>query len=368
MSFSAKAAVLHKACEKMEIQPIEIEAPRADEVLVEIEACGICHTDLVMLGGYWPAPLPAVFGHEGAGRVVSVGPDVTGLQPGDPVILSYASCGSCPSCDSAKPAYCHEFIPRNFGVARPDGSSAFSSEDGHRVSSHFFGQSSFATHTVAPQRNIVKVPDDIPLEILAPLGCGIQTGAGSILNSFNVQAGSTVLIIGAGAVGISAAMAAKIAGAQSIIAMDLLESRLTLAQELGATHTLLSDGRPVPELLASIGITGVDYILDTAGVPSIINEAVTTLNIRGVLGLSAGYPPEEVMKVDFTFMMFGGRRIQGIIEGDASPQDFIPTLISYYRQGLFPFDRLIEHFAFADINEAVAACQSGRVIKPVLRM
>ena len=232
----------------------------------------------------------------------------------------------------------------------------------------FFGQSSFSTHVIAPIRNIVKAPSDIPLDILAPLGCGIQTGAGSILNALKVQAGSVVLVLGAGAVGISAIMAARIAGAHSIIALDLSESRLALAKELGATHSLCSDGSTISDLLKSINIDGADYILDTTGVPDVVNDAVWSLNIRGKLGLSAAYPHDKMMEINFASMMIGGRKVQGIVEGSAVPQEFIPKLISYYRQGMFPFDRLIEHFAFSDINEAIEACESGRVIKPVLCM
>ena len=367
MSLSANAAVLNEISGKFTIQPIEVEEPRVDEVLIEIAACGICHTDLVVSKGALSVPTPVVLGHEGAGKIVSVGSAVTSVAVGDPVILSYSSCGNCGACTSHQDPYCNEFMPRNFSAARTDGSTAFSSK-GEKIHSHFFGQSAFSTHIVAPARNVVKAPTDIDLDILAPLGCGIQTGAGSILNELKVQADSVVLILGAGAVGISAVMAARIAGARSIIAIDLSEARLALAQELGATHTVRSDGRSVSELLASININGADYILDTTGVPALVNDAVSSLNIRGVIGLSAAYPHEQMMEVDFASMMIGGRRVQGIVEGSAVPQDFIPKLISYYRQGLFPFDRLIEHFSFSDINEAVEACESGRVIKPVLRM
>ena len=308
-----------------------------------------------------------VLGHEGAGIVVAAGAAVTSVQKGDAVILSYASCGSCRSCASHEPAYCHEFMPRNFGATRSDGSSALSSS-GDKIHSHFFGQSSFATHAVVPERNVVKAPSDIPLDRLAPLGCGIQTGAGSILNSLKVQAGASVLVMGAGAVGISAIMAARIAGAATIVALDLSESRLALAKELGATDVLAADGRSVSELLASINLNGVDYVLDTTGVPALVNDAFSALNIRGVIGLSAGYPHEDSLDVNLSSTMLFGRRVQGIIEGDSVPQDFIPKLISYYRQGLFPFDRLIESFPFAEINEAIDACASGRVVKPVLRI
>ena len=367
MNLVANAAVLNQTSGELTIQAVDVDKPNADEVLVEIAACGICHTDLVIRDGALPVPLPVVLGHEGAGRVIATGSAVTAVAIGDPVILSYSSCGNCSSCKSHQAPYCQEFVARNFGATRADGTTSLSSNS-KKIHSHFFGQSAFATHVVTPIRNVVKAPADLPLDILAPLGCGIQTGAGSILNEIKVQAGSAVLVMGAGAVGMSAIMAARIAGAKTIIALDLSESRLNLAQELGASHTLLADNRSVTELLKSINIAGVDYILDTTGVPVLVNDAVSSLNVRGAIGLSAAYPHDQMMQIDFSTTMLKGQRVQGIVEGGAVPQNFLPKLISYYRQGVFPFDRLIEHFPFKNINEAMKAAESGRVIKPVLRM
>lgn len=367
MKFQAQAAVLREPAGKMKIEPVEVCEPMENEVLVEIAACGICHTDMVMRDGHLPIPVPVVLGHEGAGHVVAVGSAVTNVKPGDPVIMSFASCGTCPSCVSHDPAYCHEFFPLNFFAKRPDGSTALSAQ-GQPVHSHIFGQSAFATHAIAPARNVVKAPADLPLKRLAPLGCGIQTGAGAVLNSLNVQAGSSVLVMGAGAVGMAAIMAARIAGAQSIIALDLSQTRLDLSRELGATHALLSDGRPVSELLRAAGLSGVDYAIDTTGVPALLSQALMALNARGVLGLVAAYPPGVTLSAELAYLMSGGRRIQGIVEGSSDPQDFIPKLIAYHRRGLLPFDRLIEFFPFSAINEAIEAGESGRVIKPVVTM
>ena len=367
MNIKARAAVLNEISGKLTIQDIDVSEPNADEVVVEITACGICHTDLAIRDGALPVPLPVVLGHEGAGHVIAVGSAVSGVAIGDPVMLSYGSCGNCSACVSQQTPYCQDFVIKNFSASRADNTTAFSAA-GKKIHSHFFGQSAFSTHAVVPIRNVVKAPTDIPLEILAPLGCGIQTGAGSVLNELNVRAGSTILVMGAGAVGTAAIMASRIAGAARIIALDIAQSRLELAQELGATDALMSDGRPISELLASINIEGVDYILDTTGVPSLVNDAVGSLNIRGVFGLAAAYPHHQMMEIDFATMMLKGQRIQGIVEGGAVPQDFLPKLIAYYRQGLFPFDRLIKQFDFEQINEAIAACESGETIKPVLCM
>jgi len=367
MACSAKAAVLKQYSEELHIQPIEVSEPRDDEVLVEINACGVCHTDLIILEGRLSTPLPVVLGHEGAGTVVSVGSLVTHVQPGDAVILSYSSCGSCRSCDHKEPAYCRDFMQLNFGVQRTDGSTGFSS-NGRPLHSHFFGQSAFSTHVLTPVRNVVKAPLDISLETLAPLGCGIQTGAGAVLNELEVRPHSSILVMGAGALGLSAIMAAGICKAEKIVALDLSEDRLALAKELGATHIIKTDGRSVSDLTSRLGIDAYDYILDTTGVPDLVNQAASLLDVRGALGVCAAYPHEVDLQMELSSLMIGGRRVLGIVEGNSVPQTFIPELIDYYRDGKFPFDRLIEFFEFDDINLAFDACKSGKVIKPVIRI
>ncbi|WP_425531532.1 NAD(P)-dependent alcohol dehydrogenase [Kordiimonas marina] len=365
---AAKAAVLRQHQGAMKIEPVEISSPGPGEVLVKIKACGICHTDMVMRDGLLPVPTPVVLGHEGAGEVVEVGDGVTHVCPGDHVVMSFASCGGCPSCVEHDPAYCHQFFPLNFFAVRPDGTTAITA-GGEPVHSHVFGQSSFATYAVASGTNVVKVPADLPLEVLAPLGCGIQTGVGAVLNSLDVRAGSSVLVMGTGAVGMSAIMAARIAGAARILAMDLSADRLALASELGATDILHPDGKKaVLELVQGAGLEGVDYIVDTTGVPPLLAQAVPALNIRGVLGLVAAYPPGEKLDVEMAFMMSGGRRIQGVVEGSSDPQDFIPKLIAWYRSGLLPIDRMMKFYDFADISTAIEDGESGKVIKPVLVM
>ena len=235
-TISARAAVLRSSDAPFRIERVNIEAPRSDEVLVRLAATGICHTDMVMRDQALPTPLPVVLGHEGAGIVEAVGADVTHVRPGDHEVLAFNSCGHCASCDDHAPAYCVEFAPRNFMGSRPDGTSPLSGEGG-LIHANIFGQSSFATHAIARDRNTVKVSSDAPLERLGPLGCGIMTGAGAVMNALRVRAGSTIAIFGTGAVGLSAIMAAKAVGAATIIAIDINESRLDLARELGATHT-----------------------------------------------------------------------------------------------------------------------------------
>jgi aryl-alcohol dehydrogenase len=357
------AAVAPAKAQPFVAGPIEIEEPRADEVLVRLVATGICHTDLAFRD-MLPWDRPVVLGHEGAGIVERVGRDITGLAPGDPVVLTFDSCGRCVRCARGKPSYCEHFRPRNFGGSRPDGSSALARAAGP-LAGHFFGQSSFAGHAIATARNAITVSADAPLELLGPLGCGILTGAGAVLNSLAVSAGSSVAVFGAGAVGISGIMAARVAGAATIIAVDVKPRRLALATELGATHTVnASEGDPV-ERIRSLTRGGADFAIDTTGVPEALREAVVSLAPLGICGVIAG--SETPMTLPWRDVHYG-RTVRGIIEGDAIPSEFIPLLIELHRQGRFPFDRLVRFYPLAQINEAARDSLSGETIKPVLRL
>lgn len=368
MTCQARAAVLRAHSDPMTIEPVTLASPRPDEVLVKIAGVGICHTDMVMRDGLLPLPRPVVLGHEGAGRVLAVGSAVTDLVPGDHVALSFSSCGHCPSCDVHAPAYCHSWVPLNFFGARADGSTAITGRDGQPVHSHVFGQSSFATHAVVNRRNAVKVDRDLPIELLGPLGCGIMTGAGAVLNALEVREGGSIAVIGVGAVGLSAVMAAKIASASTIVAIDRHASRIDLARELGATHGVVADGRGIAEIVASLGIAGLDYALDTTGVVPLIEQAIAALAPRGEMALVAAFAPGARIGIDATHVMSGGRVVRGVVEGGADPQAFIPRLLGYHRAGRLPFDRLIRTYAFSDILTAIADGEEGRVVKPVLLM
>jgi aryl-alcohol dehydrogenase len=325
---------------------------------------------MVMRDQLVPVPQPVVLGHEGAGIIEAVGEGVSGLAVGDHVILSFASCGQCSSCHDHAPAYCHSWFPLNFGGMRADGSTALTDAKGAIVHSHVFGQSAFATHAVVPASNAIKVDAALPLNILGPLGCGIQTGAGAALKALQVRPNSSVAIIGAGAVGISAIMAAaNIAKAAIVAAIDINAGRVALSCELGATHGFDPSEGSYAELAEKAGCpTGFDYIIDTTGRADLCNQAALALAPRGELALVGAYAPGTQIRIDSTFLMSGGRVIRGVVEGSADPAQFIPELIDHYRKGRFPFDRLIEMFDFADIAEAIEAGESGRVIKPIVRM
>ncbi|MEV0388856.1 NAD(P)-dependent alcohol dehydrogenase [Nonomuraea sp. NPDC050643] len=351
------------------LTPLELDDPRPGEVVVRMVSSGVCHTDLIMRDQWYPVPLPAVLGHEGAGVVEAVGDAVRHVAPGDHVVLTFNSCGGCRMCDQGRPAYCDGFFGCNFAGARPDGTSPLRrAEGGGRDVVHgvFFGQSAFATHALASGRNVVKVDADAPLELLGPLGCGVQTGAGAVLNSLDPPAGSSLAVFGAGSVGISAVMAAVIAGCSTIVAIDLNERRLDLARELGATHVIDAAAEdPVERLRDLTGGLGPGYTLETTAVPSVLRQAVDTLCNGGTCGVIGAAALGTEVSLDMSTLLFG-RSVRGIVEGDSVPRRFIPQLVEFHRQGRFPFDRLIKTYAFEDINQAVEDSEKGTTLKPVL--
>jgi aryl-alcohol dehydrogenase len=361
-----KAAVVREKSGKFLIEEIDLDNPRDDEVIVRMTASGICHTDLVAREQYLPFPLPAVLGHEGAGVVEKVGAKVKKVAQGDHVVTSYLSCGTCSSCVRGMTANCLSFFPCNFSGSRLDGSPTMS-KDGQAVFGSFFGQSSFATHALIGERNIVKVSKELSLEKLAPLGCGIQTGAGGVINSLQVKPASSIAVFGMGSVGLSAILAAVVVGSTTIIAVDVNENRLKIAKELGATHTINShQTNPVEEIQQITG-GGALYSLECTGIPDVLSQALDCLAYTGVAGLIGVAPFGSRVSLDCQSIL-NGRTIKGIVEGDSNPDVFIPQLIDLYIKGRFPFDRIITFYPFDQINQAAEDSEKGKIVKAVLRM
>ena len=361
-----KAAVVPAVGADFEIRTVTLDVPGPGEVAIDVAAVGICHTDLAIRDGHLPFPLPGVLGHEGSGTVTAVGEGVTSVQVGDRVAVSFNSCGRCKHCSRNEPAYCDNFMGLNLGGVRPDGTPPLHDGD-EALGSNFFGQSTFATAALANERNVVRLPDDAPLELVGPLGCGIQTGAGAILNSLDVEAGSSVAIAGAGSVGLSAVLAAVGRGARPIFVIQPNEGPRQLALDLGATDAIDPAAGVVSEQIRALVPEGVDYALDTTAITPVVADLTAALAIRGTIGL-LGVPadPTAVLPVPLMLAAAIGISVRGIVEGDADPQTFIPELLDLHRQGRFPFDKLITTMPFDRINEAVAAQLSGEAIKVVL--
>ncbi|MFS8197530.1 NAD(P)-dependent alcohol dehydrogenase [Streptomyces sp. CWNU-52B] len=343
------------------VRDADLEDPRPREVLVRMTAVGVCHTDLGMRDT-WPRRLtPMVFGHEGTGRVEAVGAEVTGLAPGDDVCLTFASCGACEQCVAGHPAYCRAARTLNFSGGRDDGTTPLS-VDGAPLHAGFFGQSSFATYAVVHERGVVKVPRDLPAAVVAPLGCSGQTGAGTVLNRLRPEPGSSLIVLGAGGVGLSALMAAVAVGCDPVVAVDPVASRRALATGLGA-KAALEPGDGLVAALRDLTGGGAHHIVETTGRPEMARRAVGALRPRGELALLA-------LGGEVTFDVMGllaqGVRVHGVIEGDSDPGRFIPELIRLHKRGLFPLERLVTTFPFEDIGVAVAAMRDGSVVKPVL--
>lgn len=357
-----RAAVLRAFDQPFSIEDIELAPLRQNEVLVRVVGAGMCHTDLLPRDPDRASRLcPIVLGHEGAGVVEAVGSAVTRVKLGDHVLMSFDSCGWCTSCLNGEPAYCLEFGVRNVTGRRADGTVSAASGSGEPIANRWFAQSSFAEQAIATERNLVVVDDDLPLHLLGPLGCGLQTGAGSVLNEMKLRPGQSIAVFGAGAVGLAAVMAAKIAGAGEIVAVDLHQSRLDLALELGATRVVRGDA---PDVVTSIvdGGRGMDFSFETTAVSAVMTAAVSVLAIGGkavLVGAGGG-------KLDVLPTQLSGRTVTFSLEGGAVPQLFIPELIAHWRRGDFPFERLTRTYRLDEIDEAEADSLSGRTIKPII--
>ncbi|MFF3484102.1 NAD(P)-dependent alcohol dehydrogenase [Streptomyces sp. NPDC002701] len=358
-----QAAVLRAYEDPFTLEEVALRTePAAGEVLVEIAGCGMCRTDLAVRRSAGSSPLPAVLGHEGAGVVVRTGggPD-TAIGVGDHVVLSFDSCGHCRNCRGAAPAYCDSFASLNLFGGREEDAPRLADAAGEALAPRWFGQSSFAAYALVSARNAVRVAPALPIELLGPLGCGFLTGAGAVLNTFAAGPGDTLVVLGAGAVGLAAVMAATAAGALTV-AVDRHPRRLALAEQFGATP-LPAKTAGLAERIRRLTGGGAQYALDTTASAPLINDALRALRPTGVLGLVArlytGLPLEPGT-------LDRGRSIRHICEGDAIPALLIPLLTRLWQAGRFPFDQLVRTYPLADINEAERDCDAGRVVKPVL--
>jgi len=358
------AAVIHKPEARFSLESVELDDLRDDEILVKIEACGICHTDIKARS---ILPLPAVLGHEGTGIVESIGSSVALIKPGDRVIISYPWCGDCPQCVADKPFICTHGMPICFGGVRLDGSHTMTLNK-TPVSAAFFQQSSFASHAITLERDVVRVNDDLAPEMLAALPCGVQTGAGAILNTLDIGAEDSLLVIGAGTVGLSAVMAGKLAGAFPLIVTDFNKERLDLARELGASHIIDAGDNNLIQEVRDIATQGVTSALDTSGSMAVLEMAIECLAQGGRVGIVTAPPADQKFPFNTRGLFSRGASLHGVIQGSARPGEFLPRLLELNRQGQFPYERLIKTYKFEDINTAFDDAVSGRVIKPVLIM
>jgi aryl-alcohol dehydrogenase len=363
------AAVVASRGAALTVEQFDLDEPAPNEIAVRIAATGICRTDLHIRDGGYPVPdFPVIPGHEGAGVVTAVGSAVTDVRTGDHVLLTYPFCGQCPSCMRGSMAYCEQGFALSFGGARLDGSSGWRRrDDGTRVNGHIFQQSSFASHTLATANSAVILDRELPFNLAPAFGCGVSTGAGSVLNVMDLRPGSRLAILGAGTVGLAALMMAVQLGVQQIIAVDTNPGRLETASELGATHTVDASDRQARDAIQRLTGRGADYIFDTTGHPDVVASALDSLAMTGTVVVAGSAPAGTRTSLNMSALL-NGRTVRGTIQGDSEARELVPHLIELYKRGRFPVDKIVGNYRFAEIQRAIADMENGRVIKPILRM
>jgi aryl-alcohol dehydrogenase len=354
-------AVVNEQGGDFTLADVELEGPRSDEVLVRVVATGLCHTDITLRSFLPPEMFPNVFGHEGAGVVEQVGSDVTGIEVGDHVVMSFRSCRTCPKCTSGMVGYCESSLVLNYMGLRMDGSTSYTRE-GSPVFGSFFGQSSLSRHAVAYADNCVVVDRSLDLTRLAPYGCGFQTGAGTVLNVLRPGAEDSLVVFGVGAVGLAALAAAKHLGVGTMVAVDPLAARREIALRYGAVG--IDPGDDVVEQVKAATGGGASYAIDTTAIPAVVKQAQQSLGVRGTL-VALGLGPEEYV-LDAIDLLQNGKTVLGSVEGDSDPQEMVPRLIAMNSAGDFDVDDLVTTYPFTEINSAVADVLAGKVVKPVL--
>lgn len=364
MTTKATAAVIRDLHGQFSFETVELDDLRSDEILVRIEASGVCHTDVK---AQERVPLPAVLGHEGTGVVEEVGSAVTRVIPGDRVIISYPSCGTCPNCVEGRAYICDHAFPLSFAGTRQDGSKTITL-NGESISSAFFQQSSFSTHSITLERDVVPVKGDHSPEMLAAIPCGVLTGAGAVLNTFKAGPKDGMVVFGAGAVGLSAVMAGHLAGVSPLIAVDIVEDRLNLALELGATHMLNAKEGDLANRIREISPRGVQFSLETSSNGQAFIAAIDCLSMGGQCGFVGAPNLDEKTPFSPQLILSRAASVRFVVLGSGIPNTFLPRIMELNQQGLFPYDRLIKTYDFSDINKAFEDSHAGVAIKPVLLM
>lgn len=360
------AAVVEKKGDPFVIKDdVELADMGPQDIQVHMVASGICHSDEAIRKGDAVITYPVILGHEGSGIVEKVGSEVRNFKPGDHVVMSFASCGGCTNCLKGLPTKCLNYAAINLSGVAASGKPQFH-ENGHSVGD-MFNQSSFTTTTVVRERNCVKVPKDLDLRKLGPLGCGYVTGSGTVFNTLKPEPGSTIAVFGTGAVGMAAMMAGVICGCTKVIAIDIVDDRLKLAKELGATDTINS--KNVDDVVKAVqDLTdghGVDYAVDTTGVTSVMENSIAAL-AQGGVDATIAVTAQHIDVNTWDDLCPADKSIVGVNMGDSIPQVDVPRLIKYYQLGKFDFDKTEKFYDFKDINQANADSVSGKTIKPVL--
>lgn len=361
-----RAAILHTQGSPLTVETADLAAPETGEVLVEIQAAGVCHSDLHAISGDWPMRVPLCPGHEGAGIVRATGPGVTSVREGDHVVLCWApACGTCPPCQAGTPLYCDRLEKVTYRNRLPFGGTRM--RLGGQDVAPFLGTACFATHTVVPESGLVVVPTDVPFQALAAVGCAVVTGVGAVFNAAKVPAGATVAVIGAGGIGINVVQGAALSGAARIVAVDRQASPLTVAESFGATDLVTASDATVQAIKDLTGGRGADFVFDTVGSAATLADALAAVRKGGTVVLTglSRYDSEAPIRT-FPFVM-QEKRLIGSVYGSDDPLKDIARVVGLYREGRLKLGELATRsYGLEGINEAFAALAAGQGGRGVL--
>jgi S-(hydroxymethyl)glutathione dehydrogenase/alcohol dehydrogenase len=362
-----RAAILWEPGARLSIESAELAPPGPGEILVDVMAAGVCHSDLHAARGDWPMRTPLVLGHEGAGIVRDVGPDVSRLSPGDHVVFCWApACGQCPFCREGRPVLCERLERTTFRNRLPSGQTRLRARDTDLAP--FLGTACFADHVVVSEEGAIAVPRDVPFESLAALGCAVVTGVGAVLHAADVQPGATVAVIGAGGVGLNVIQGAVLAGARRIIALDREAAPLAFAATLGATDVVRLPGQTPDTIRELTGGRGADFVFDTVATAETVSAAIAAARKGGtivVTGLSRLDARASVAMFPFVMQE---KRLIGSVYGSGQPLRDIPRLLDWHRDGKLKLRELASRTYLLDqVNEALDALAGGEGGRGIIR-
>jgi S-(hydroxymethyl)glutathione dehydrogenase/alcohol dehydrogenase len=361
-----EAAVV-RAINELTIEQVEMEKPGVHEVLVKMRAAGVCHSDLHTYKGELRTVPPVVLGHEGAGVVVEVGPGVTKVKAGDAVVINWLpGCNECPTCLAGRPNLCERFPSTTFQSLMPDGGTRHKTLDG-MVLKPYLSSATMAEYAVIHQDGIVPLPEGVPFEVAAVIGCAVMTGVGAVLNTAQVEPGSSAAVIGCGGVGLSALLGCKLAGCYPIIAVDVMESKLEFARELGATHTINAREQDVIQVMRDLTRLGPDYAFDSVGSARTIPQALQCVRPGGTAVVMGLHSVKSEVPISPATLVFANKRLLGSFAGSARPLVDLPKLLELYKAGRLDLDKLIsKRYPLADLHQAFHDMESGAIARGVL--
>jgi S-(hydroxymethyl)glutathione dehydrogenase/alcohol dehydrogenase len=361
-----RAAVVTES-NRLSIETVELDPPKTGELLVRMRAAGVCHSDLHTLSGELRASPPLVLGHEGAGIVQTVGGGVTKFKPGDKILVNWLPAdGTCPTCLSGRPNLCERFSTTTFQGWLPDGTSRLKSLDGVTLK-HYLSAATMSEFAVIGEAGAIPVPDDVPFEVAAIIGCAVATGVGAVVNTAQVSAGSSAAVIGCGGVGLCAIQGCKLAGCYPIIAIDVVESKLALACKLGATERINARQVDVVRTLRSLTRQGPDYIFDTVASPETIPQALQGVRPAGTAVIVGLHAAKTDVPISPSALVLQNKRLLGSFAGSIRPQVDLPRLVALYRAGRLQLDDLVtKRYELGDLPQAFADMEAGTVARGVI--